>query len=213
MRRAFAGVDLARPRPVHPPRPDGRGRVRAGRAEGHALAPAPRLRDGHLHDRRHVRARRLERRRRRHHERRHPVDDGRRRDPAHREAAGGARRAAAACSTASSCGSTCRAARSSPRRATRTSGRARSRSSRRPTAARSSGSSPARSPATPGPGSTYSPMTLVHATLEPGRPARAAVAGRLQRPRLRPRRKRHRRRRGPPDPDRAAGGPRATATR
>ena len=42
---------------------------------------------------------------------------------------------------------------------------------RRPTAARSSGSSPARSPATPAPGSTYTPMTLVHATLSPGRAA------------------------------------------
>ena len=45
-----------RPRSVRPPRPDGRGRVRARRAEGHAVAPAPRLRDGHLHDRRRVRA-------------------------------------------------------------------------------------------------------------------------------------------------------------
>ena len=52
VRRAFAGVDLGRPRPVHPSRPDGRGGVRAGRAEGHAVAPAPRLRDRHLHDRR-----------------------------------------------------------------------------------------------------------------------------------------------------------------
>ena len=88
-----------RPRPVHPSRPDGRGRVRPGRAEGHAVAPAPRLRDRHLHDRRRLRARRLERRRRRHHQRRHAVDDRRRRDPAHREAAGVARREPAACST------------------------------------------------------------------------------------------------------------------
>ena len=163
-----------RSRPVRPHGPDGRGGVRARRAEGHAVAPAPRLRDRHLHDGRHVRARRLERRRRRHHQRRHPVDDRRRRDPPHREAAGGARRRAAACSTASSSGSTCRAPRSGPRRATRTSGRARSRCSRRPTAVRSSGSSPARSPGTPGPGSTYTPMTLRPRDAEPGRPARPA---------------------------------------
>ena len=124
------------PRPVRPHGPDGRGGVRAGRAEGDAVAPAPRLRDRHLHDRRHLRAQRLERRRRRHHERRHAVDDGRRRDPAHREAAGGARRRAAGSSTASSSGSTCRGRRSGRRRATRTCGPARSRSSRRPTAAR-----------------------------------------------------------------------------
>ena len=42
VRRAFAGVDLRRPRPVHPHGPDGRGRLRAVRAEGHRLAPAPR---------------------------------------------------------------------------------------------------------------------------------------------------------------------------
>ena len=37
-----------------------------------------------------------------------------------------------------------------------------------------------------GPGSTYTPMTLVHATAEPRRPALAPVARRLQRARLRP---------------------------
>ena len=36
VRRAFAGVDLRAPRPVHPHGPDGRGRVRPGRAQGHA---------------------------------------------------------------------------------------------------------------------------------------------------------------------------------
>ena len=75
-------------RPVHPPRPDGRGRVRAGRAEGHPMASPPRIRDSHLHDRRCLRARRLQRRRWRHHQRRHAVDDGRSRDPPYREAAG-----------------------------------------------------------------------------------------------------------------------------
>ena len=53
------------PRPLRPPRPDGRGRIRARRGQGHAVAPASRLRDRHLHDRRHVRAPGLERRRRR----------------------------------------------------------------------------------------------------------------------------------------------------
>ena len=65
VRRAFAGVDLRRPRPVHPHGPDGRGRLRAGRAPGHRLAPPPRVRDRHLHDRRHVPAPGLPRRRRR----------------------------------------------------------------------------------------------------------------------------------------------------
>ena len=58
-------------------------------------------------------------------------------------------------------------ARSGPRRATRTSAPARSVCWRRTTGERSCASSPARSPATPGPGSTYTPMTLVHATLSP----------------------------------------------
>ena len=79
-----------RPRPVRAHGPDGRGRVRAGRAQGHPVAPAPRLRDRHVHHRRGVQAPGLERRRRPHHQRRHPVDDGRRRHPAHRGAAGGA---------------------------------------------------------------------------------------------------------------------------
>ena len=43
------------------------------------------------------------------------------------------------------------------------------RCSRRAMAGRSSGSSPARSPGIAGPGSTYTPMTLVHATLSPER--------------------------------------------
>ena len=57
-----------------------------GRAQGHALAPPPRLRDRHLHDRRHLPAPGLDRRRRPHHQRRHPVDDGRLGHPAHRAA-------------------------------------------------------------------------------------------------------------------------------
>ena len=47
---------LPAPRPVHHDGPDGRGGVRAGRAQGHPLAPAPRLRDRHVHHRRHLRS-------------------------------------------------------------------------------------------------------------------------------------------------------------
>ncbi len=57
-----------------------------------------------------------------------------------------------------------------------------------------------------GPGSTYSPMTLVHLTLAPGRRGPAPVARRLQRARLRPRRARHRRRGGPARADGPARG-------
>ena len=63
--------------------------------------------------------------------------------------------------------------------------RARSACSSPPTAARSSASSPARSAVTPVPGSTYTPMTMVHATLSPGARLVAAVAAGLQRARLR----------------------------
>ena len=75
-------------RPVHPPGPDGRGGVRPGRAQGHPVAPAPRLRDRDVHARRVLRAPRQPRRWRHHQQRRHPVDDRRRRPAAHREAAG-----------------------------------------------------------------------------------------------------------------------------
>ena len=63
-----------------------------GEPKGTPVASASRLRDRHVHDGRHVRARRLQRRRRRDHQRRHAVDDRRRGHPAHREAARGARR-------------------------------------------------------------------------------------------------------------------------
>ena len=55
-----------------------------GRAQGHAVAPAPWLRDRDLHDRRHVPAPGLHRRRRPHHQRLDAVDDGRVGHPAHR---------------------------------------------------------------------------------------------------------------------------------
>ena len=85
------GVDLRRPRPVHPHGPDGRGRLRPGRAQGHAWHPhrgfetVTYMIDGTF------RAPGLQRRRRPDHQRRHPVDDRGRRHPAHRGAAGGAR--------------------------------------------------------------------------------------------------------------------------
>ena len=73
-----------RPRPLHPHGPDGRGRVRARRAQGNAVAPPPGLRDRDLHDRRHLPAPGLHRRRRPHHQRLHPVDDRGVGHPAHR---------------------------------------------------------------------------------------------------------------------------------
>ena len=90
MRRAFAGVDLARLDPfVHM---DQMGEVDYAprRAQGHPVAPPSRFRDGHLHDRRDLPAPGLGRRRWCHHQRGHPVDDGGRRDPAHRGTTGGA---------------------------------------------------------------------------------------------------------------------------
>ena len=74
-------------RPVRPPRPDRRGRLRPRRTEGHALAPPSRVRDGHLHDGGRHPARRLHWRWRRHPRRRHAVDDRWQRHPAHRDTA------------------------------------------------------------------------------------------------------------------------------
>ena len=50
-----------------------------------------------------------------------------------------------------------------------------------------------------GPGATYTPMTLVHATLEPGARLELPVGRRLQRAGLRAQRRRHRRHRRPAD--------------
>ena len=66
-----------RARPVRAHGPDGRGGVPARRAAGHRLAPAPRLRDGHLHDRRPLRAPGLARWGRPDRRRRDAVDDRR----------------------------------------------------------------------------------------------------------------------------------------
>ena len=75
VRRAFAGVDLATLDPfVHM---DQMGEVEyaPGRAQGHPLASAPRVRNRDLHDRWHLPAPGLQRGRRVHHRRRHAVDD------------------------------------------------------------------------------------------------------------------------------------------
>ena len=80
--------------------------------------------------------------------------------PEHLVASGG-------CSTGSSSGSICPRPRSGPLRATRISGGARSRCSRRPTRARSSVIAGDLAGET-GPGQTYTPMTMVHASVSPG---------------------------------------------
>ena len=63
-----------------------------------------------------------------------------------------------------------------------------------------------------GPGSTHSPIAMVHATLSAGRPGRPPVGPGLQRPGLRAGRQRHRRRGRSSDPDRPAGRVRRRAT-
>jgi hypothetical protein len=76
VRRAFAGVDLAALDPfVHMIRWVRSSTLRASRRG--PVAPAPRLRDRHLHDRRDSAASGLQRRWWAHHRRRHPVDDRR----------------------------------------------------------------------------------------------------------------------------------------
>ena len=139
--------------PVHPHGPDGRGRVRPRRAQGHVVAPAPRLRDRHVHDRRGHAAPGLDRRRRRHRQRRDPVDDRRQRHPAHRGAAGGARRLRRAVPRDPAVGEPAGGGQVGRSRATRTSARARSRCCRPTTVARCCGSWPATSRGTAGPAS------------------------------------------------------------
>ena len=88
VRRAFAGIDLQHLDPFIMMDQMGEVEYAPGRAQGHALAPAPRLRDRHLHHRRRLRPPGQPRWRRHHHQRRHPVDDRRLRAAAHRGAAG-----------------------------------------------------------------------------------------------------------------------------
>ena len=169
VRRAFAGVDLRQLDPFIHMDQMGEVEYAPGRAEGHAVAPAPRLRDRHVHDRRRVRAPGLQRRRRPDHQRRHPVDDRRRRDPAHRDAAGAPGRQRRAVPRLPAVGEPARAAEDDGRRATRTSGPSRSRCSPRPTAARCIRVIAGDLAGHPGPGVTHTPITLVHATLSPAR--------------------------------------------
>ena len=88
MRRAFAGVDLALLDPFIMMDQMGEVEYAPGEPKGTPVAPAPRLRDRHLHHRRRLRPPGQPRRRGHDHQRRHPVDDRRRRDPAHRASAG-----------------------------------------------------------------------------------------------------------------------------
>jgi hypothetical protein len=157
------------PRPVHHDGRDGRGRLRAGRAQGHPVAPAPRLRDGHLHHRRHLRCTRTPTAVAGDHQRRHPVDDGRVRGSCTSRRRRRSWSLSGGCSTACSCGSTSRAATKlvdpalpGPRAATR------SPCSARPTAARWCGHRRGgRRPPRAG-RDTHTPITMVHATLAPG---------------------------------------------
>ena len=149
VRRAFAGVDLQPARPVRAHGPDGRGGVRPRRAQGHPVAPAPRLRDRHLHDRRRHGPPGQPGRRWLDHQRRHPVDDGRLRDAAHRDAAGVAGRVRRAVPRRPAVGEPAARPEVGRRRATRTCAPASSAWSPPPTPAPWCASSPATSAATP----------------------------------------------------------------
>ena len=88
VRRAFAGIDLQHLDPFIMMDQMGEVEYAPGEAKGTPVAPAPRLRDRHLHHRRRLRPPGQPRRWRQHHQRRHPVDDRRLRAAAHRGAAG-----------------------------------------------------------------------------------------------------------------------------
>ena len=149
VRRAFAGVDLALLDPFIHLDQMGEVEYAPGEPKGTPWHPHRGFETVTYMHRRHLRPPGLQRWRRHHHQRRHPVDDGRRRASCtSRQPPEALGRSPAACSTACSCGSTCRARRSWRRRATRTCAATRSACSPRPTAARCSGSSPARSAAT-----------------------------------------------------------------
>ena len=193
MRRAFAGVDLRCPRPVHPHGPDGRGRLRA-RASPRAPPWHPHrgfetvtyMIDGD------VRAPGL-------HGGGGVITNGDTQwmtagagHPAHRDAARARSWSPAGCSTASSCGSTCRASEKwSPPRY-QDIAPARSRCSPPPTAARWCGSSPASSAATPARARRTRRSRWSTPRSRPARALDAAVAAGLQRAGLRPGRRRAR---------------------
>ena len=186
VRRAFAGVDLADLDPFIHMDQMGEVEYAPGEPKGTAWHPhrgfetVTYMIDGD------VRPPGLQRRRRRDHQRRHPVDDRRvrasctsRPRPRSWSSVGGLFHGIQLWVNLPRDGQVGAAALPGhPRRQ----GRA---ARPRPTAARWSGSSPASSTGTPGPGSTYTPITLAHATSAPGAHADAALAAGLQRAGLR----------------------------
>ena len=118
---------------------------------GAPLAPAPRVRDGDLHDRRDVRPPGLPRRGRADHRRSDAVDDGGRRHPAHRDTARGAGGLRRAVPRHPAVGEPAGQGQDDRARATRAWRPSRSPCSPRRTAGRWSASSPARWPGTAGP--------------------------------------------------------------
>ena len=104
VRRAFAGVDLAALDPFIHMDQMGEVEYAPGEPKGMALAPPPRLRDGDVHHRRHLRPPGLPGWRRHDHQRRHAVDDGRLRPAGDRGAAEVRPSCPVGCSTVSSCG-------------------------------------------------------------------------------------------------------------
>ena len=168
VRRAFAGVD---PRQLDPfVHMDQMGEVEyaPGEPKGTRLAPAPRLRDGHLHDRRDLPAPGLDRRRRPHHRRRHAVDDRGSGHPPHRgdHPRSSSRRRALPRHPA--VGEPPGRREVGARPATRTSRPARSPCCARPTAARCVRVIAGEVAGTSGPGVTHTPIALAHASLRPG---------------------------------------------
>ena len=165
-----------------------------GEPKGTAVAPAPRLRDRHLHHRRRLRPPGQPRRRRHDHQRRHPVDDRRLRAAAHRDAAGVAGAAGRPVPRHPALGEPAARRQVEPAGATRTSAAARS-------------VWPPRRRRCAGPRDRRrgrcdeGPRLDVHPDDDGARHRRAgcsprpAVGGRLQRARLRALRRRHRRRR------------------
>ena len=107
-------------------------------------------------------------RRRAHPRRRHAVDDRRRRHPAHRDAAGGARRVRRGVPRPAAVGQPARPREDDRAGVPEPRGLRRRAAGRPTTAARCCASSPASSPARAGPGATRTPITMLHASVQPG---------------------------------------------
>ncbi len=182
--RAFAGIDLALLDPFIMMDQMGEVEYAPGRTEGHFVAPTSRFRDRHIHDRRRLRPSGQQRWRWHDPERRHPVDDRRWGHPAHREAAG----------VAGAVGRLFHGIQLWVNLRGREMVAPRYQDLRGPQTVLLSSSDDGSLVRViagtiaghDGPGSTYTPMTLVHATVA-DRPAGAAVAARLQRPGVRAR--------------------------